>query len=299
VDRWRSKGFILLYLAPAALVYLVFYIYPAADAFRISLYRWTGFAFGNAEFIGLANFREVLRDEQLHLALSNNIKLLFGGGVLCFGLALFFAATLSHPKVRGAGYFKTTIFGPYTISAVGVALLWSFIYNPSWGLLNASLRAIGLDSLAVPVLALKNWAFPAVIFVIVWHVLGFYMMLLLAGVQNIPPDYYDAAQIDGANEVQTFFHITLPLLRDVLIIALLYWMIGALKHFGIAYAMTRGRPAGLTHTVSTYMYEWALPYYSSDYRLGYATAIAVALFLLVLAMSALYLRVTTREAIQY
>jgi ABC-type sugar transport system permease subunit len=299
VDRWRSKGFIALYLAPAALVYLIFYIYPAADAFRISLYRWTGFVAANARFIGLANFREVLGDEQLHQAFGNNLKLLFGGGAFCFLLALFFAAVLSHQKTKGAAYFKTTIFGPYTISAVGVALLWSFIYNPSWGLLNASLRAVGLDSLARPLLAFKSTAFPAIIFVIVWHVLGFYMMLLLAGVQNIPSDYYDAAQIDGANDVQTFFYITLPLLQDVLIIAVLYWMIGALKHFGTAYAMTRGRPAGITHTVSTYMYEWALPYYSADYRLGYATAIAVALFVLVLAMSAMYLRVTTRESVQY
>jgi ABC-type sugar transport system permease subunit len=300
MNRWISKRFIALYLAPALLVYLAFFVYPAIDALRISFYEWSGFSLGNAEFVGLENFATVLRDKQLQQAAGNNVFLLIAGGLLTFALALFFAAALSQGRLRGGEYFKATIFAPYTISAVAVALLWSFIYNPQWGLLNTTLRLVGLDALAQPILAFESTAFPAVSFVVVWHSLGFYMILLFAGIQAIPSDYMDAARIDGASEVQSFFHVTLPLLRDVLIIAVLHWIIGAIKHFGIAYAMTRGRPAGITHTISTYLYEWALPYYGSTYRLGYASAIAVSLFLVVVTISIVYLRLAARrESIQY
>jgi len=300
--RRKGKGIVIAFLAPAILLYSIFEVYPALDAFRICFFEYTGYYLTDAEFIGLANFREVVKDKIIRLALINNILIMTVGGALIFSLALFFAVVVGGGggfgiRIRGSRIFRTIIFFPYILSEVAIALLWTFIYNPRWGMLNLTLRAIGLGSLAKPWLAKRELAMPAIIFVIAWSAVGFYMTLLMAGIRSIPEDYYDAARVDGANDRQLFFHITLPLLRDVLVIGIVYWMIRAVKMFGIIWAMTKGGPANFTHVMSTYMYQMAFPYQVSILRLGYATTIAVAQLGLVIILSILFFRLTTREII--
>ena len=295
----RSRHIIWIFLAPAILFYAAFFLYPALNAFRISVYRWSGFGFENAVYVGLANFSEALSDQWLHLALGNNLLIMVIGGAFLFATALFFAVVLSHPRIRGRTFFKTTIFLPHIINPIGVALLWVFILQPRFGMLNILFRSIGLDGLAQVWLGSRGLAMGAIIFMVVWYVIGFYMVLLIAGVEGIPPDLFAAARVDGAGEWQIFWKVTLPLLRDVLVIGMIYWMISALKIFGEVWALTKGQPANSTHTIATYMMQQALPAQSAIFRMGYGTAIAVLLFIAVFFISLLFFRLSRREAIEY
>jgi raffinose/stachyose/melibiose transport system permease protein len=294
----RIRWIIPLFLAPAFIVYTLFYMYPAVDAFRISLYDWTGFG-NNATYVGLKNFGDALRDRFVRMAFGNNVLIMFAGGALLFLLALYFAVILTTPAVKGRRLLRTVLFFPYTINAVGIAFLWLFILNPRFGLLNGTLEALGLDNLALIWLGRRDLAMGSMIWVIIWMSIGFYTILLQAGIDNIPKELIDAARVDGAQGFAMFWRITLPLLRDVMAIALTYWIIEALQIFGIVFAMTRGAPAGETHTVATYMYSVALPQYNPILRFGYGTAIAVLQFLLVVAASSIYFRLIRREAVEF
>ena len=297
--RRKGKGIIFTFLAPAILIYAIFFLYPAFNAFQISLYDWSGFSFSSARFVGLANFKEALADKWVRLAFANNLIIMVVGGIFMFSLALFFAWVLTNRRYKGRTFFKTAIFLPHVINDVGVALLWVFIFQPRFGMLNQLLRSVGLSNLATVWLGSRETALPSIIFVFVWYVIGFYMVLLIAGIEGIPTDLYDAARIDGASDWQVFRSVVLPLLRDVLAIAVIYWMIGALKIFGLVWAMTRGQPANQTHTVATYMMIWALPSQSAIFRMGYGTAISVLLFVVVFIVSLLFFRLRRSEAIEY
>jgi len=296
--RRPIRWIIPLFLAPALLFYTLFFVYPALDAFRISLYDWTGFG-NNAKFIGLKNFGEALRDQYVRLSLSNNLLIMVLGGALLFTLALYFAVVLSTPTVRFRGLLRVVLFFPYTINVVGIAFLWLFILNPQFGLLNGTLDAFGLDRFTQVWLGDRNLAMASIIWVIIWMVIGFYTILLQAGIDNIPQDLRDAARADGAEGVTLFLYITLPLLRDVLAVAVTYWIIDALQVFGIVFALTHGGPAKETNTVATYMYSVALPQESPILRFGYGTSIAVLLFILVVIASAVYFRLIRREAVEF
>ena len=297
--RRRDPKVILVFLTPAILFYVLFFLYPAFSAFRISLYRWSGFGFDSAIFVGLANFKEALRDQWLHLAFANNLLIMVAGGLFLFAAALFFAVALTNPRTRGRTFFKTAIFLPHIINPIGVALLWVFILQPRFGMLNIILRSIGLEDFTQIWLGSRGLAMACIIFIVVWYVIGFYLVLLIAGVEGIPGELYAAARIDGASEWQIFWRVTLPLLRDVLVIGVIYWMISALKIFGEVWALTRGQPANSTHTITTYMMQQALPYQSTVFRMGYGTTIAVLLFVVVFFVSLLFFRLSRKEAIEY
>lgn len=300
--RRRGNGIAIAFLIPPILVYLIFYIYPTLNAFKYALFNWSGFDFSSAKFIGLGNFKEALSDKLLLVALENNLYIMVFGGVLMFAAALFFAAVLTVPGFRGRSFFKAVIFLPYVINEVSVALLWIFILQPHFGMLNLLLRQIGLGFLAQVWLGSRALAMGCIIFIIVWESIGFYMVLLMSGIETIPLELYDAARVDGASGIQSFRYLTLPLLRDILSIAVIYWMIGALKVFGVIWAMAGTAGTGTsngTQTLATYMYQNAFPHQTANYRLGYATALAVLTFVLVFIFSLLFFRLQRREAIEY
>jgi ABC-type sugar transport system permease subunit len=298
-SRRQSKWIIPLFLLPSILLYTLFFIYPSIDAFRIATYDWSGFGDKNMKYIGLQNFLEAVRDPFVRSSLANNLIIMVPGGILLFALALYFAVVLTHPRFKGKRLLRTILFFPYVINEVGVAFLWLFILNPQFGLLNGTLEAIGLESLALPWLGQRNLAMAAIIWVIIWMDIGFYTILLQAGIDNIPQDLFDAAKVDGARGFSLFRHITWPLLRDVLAVAVTFWMIQALKVFGIIYAMTRGAPAGGTHSVATYMYAIAMPWAQAIFRFGYGTSIAVLSFIIIVGLSALFFRFIRREAVEF
>jgi len=297
--RKGSKVIICAFLAPALFLYFTFFLYPAIDAFRISFYSSAGFS-RKMNYVGMANFKELLfHDSLFWSAVKNTFFIVVVDGFLIFAVALFLAMVFSRSKIKGKEFFKTIIILPIAISEIGIGIGWTFIFNSRWGLLNSTLKAIGLEQLAKPWLGSSEFALPVISIVIFWSFIGFYTLLLLAGLQSIPPVYEEAARIDGANKWQIFTKIIFPLLKGIFVISFLYWIIFALKIFGIVWILTGQGLGSSTFVISTYMYKEAFGEQVTIFRFGYGTAIAVLLFIFTIAFSVIYLRLVTREEVQY
>ena len=290
--RREERTFIALFLGPPLALYLLLVILPAINAFRYSLSRWDGLS--APTWIGFANFRRVLASgSDFFPAIGHNLFLTFVPGVFILTLALFFAA-LIHQGIRGARLFRVAFFFPNVISAVAVALLWTLIYSTTQvGLLNNLLQLFGPKT-PVPFTERSHLLW-AIVLMAVWSATGFYMVLFLAAMQNIPIDYYEAARLDGASALTQFRKITLPLMWDVLTTGIIFLVVGGLKFFDAIWVMENGRPGPATHTMATQMYSKVF----TEYNVGYGTAIAVLLFLLVLMATLVSLRLLRRERLEY
>jgi ABC-type sugar transport system permease subunit len=361
--KFRQGLIAMAMLGPSLLLFGVFLGWPAVEAFRISLYDWTGFS-PRAEWVGAKHFREMfgptvwamglpfaaalaaalgvgmwfgprqavpaaLRlqrrvnpkwawaptlvvlcgwlawwlygtrdgDDFFRWCVRNNFRLMFVGGVFQFVFAFLFAAGLSMPRFRAAKFYRTMIFFPSFVSAVGVAILWQRVYDARYGLCNSAIQGVAdLASQAV------SWVHPmhltfqpiewlgsdnmfnSIIAAGIWSGVGSQMILLIAAIQRIPPTYYEAARVDGANERHVFRHITLPMIREVILITLTLWVIGALKVFGLVQAMGLNQDEK-SSVVSTRQYELAFSNRDNIYQMGYATAMAVVLLVLIVVFA--------------
>lgn len=288
-DKYRL---IVPFLIPSVSIYVIFVLFPYVQAMYTSLTRWRGLS-RNIEFIGLDNFVEMVGDDLFWNALGHNIIYLLTLPIITISMGLFLAFLITQ-GVRGGGFYRITFFFPQVMSVVAIGVLWSFVYHPTIGALNAFLNLLGIEN---PPAWLGNpdWALPAVGAVVIWQSVGFFMVLFIAGMEAIPNSYYEAAIIDGATRWHLFWNITLPLLWDTVRTALVFLGIIAVDMFAITQTMTQGGPSRSTDVLATYLYERA--FLQSEF--GYATAIAVALFLLVLTLSAILMRVTQRESLEY
>ena len=285
---------IFVFLAPAGLLYGVFFIFPMLQAFYIALFRWRGLSLSK-EFVGLENFRDLLlRDPIFWMALKHNLAFLVISVLVVIPVALFFASVISR-RVFGASSYRAVYLFPNMISIVAVAVLWSFVYNMNFGLLNAVLKGVGLGDLAVGWLGEPNTALPAIIATNIWYSLGFYIVLFLAGIQSIPPTFYEAASIDGASQLQSFRHVTIPLLWEILKLGVVYLIIRSLNIFGLVWVMTEGGPSNHTDTMLTYLYRLAF----SESNFGHATALGVIVFVLIFGIALISLRLMRREVVEY
>ena len=264
-----------------------------AQAFYYSLFRWRGLS-QHKEFIGVQNFQKLAGDPIFWMALRHNLTFLLAGTLIVIPLALFFAYVLSR-KVRGASSYRAVFLFPNIISIVAVAVLWSFVYNMQFGLLNAFLKEVGLERLTAGWLGEPRTALPAVIVTNAWYALGFYIVLFLAGFQSIPPSFYEAASIDGANAWQSFRHITIPLLWEILKLGVIYIVIQTMNVFGLVWVMTEGGPSNHTETMLTYLYRKAF----AESLYGYGTALGVVVFILVLGIALTSIRAMRREVVEY
>lgn len=289
-DKYITLG---VFLGPAVLLYGMFFVTPMAQAFYYSLFRWRGLS-QNKEFIGVQNFQQLAGDPIFWMALKHNLTFLVTFILIIIPLALFFAYVLSR-KVWGASTYRAVFLFPNIISIVAVAVLWSFVYNMQFGLLNAFLKVIHLDAFATGWLGEPKTALPAVIATAMWYFLGFYIVLFLAGLKSIPPSYYEAAAIDGANQWQSFRHVTIPLVWEILKLGVIYLIIQAMNVFGLAWVMTEGGPSNHTETMLTYLYRKAF----AESQYGYGTAIGVVVFILVLGIALTSIRAMKREVVEY
>lgn len=290
---YRGKYRIIIpFLAPPIVLYLTFVLYPYLRAMYISLTRWRGLT-PNPEFIGLANFAKMINDQYFWNALKHNLTYLVTLPFIIIAISLFMAFLLTQ-GVRFGNFYRIVFFFPQVMSVVAIGVLWSFVYHPTLGILNAFLKLLGVSNppvwLGDPATALG-----AVGAVVVWQAVGFYMVLFIAGMESIPVTFYEAALIDGASQWHLFWKITLPLLWDTVRTALVFLAIGAIDMFTIVQTMTEGGPSRATDVLATYLYESA--FLNSEF--GYATAIAVSMFLLVLTLSVLTMRLTQREALEF
>jgi raffinose/stachyose/melibiose transport system permease protein len=271
-----SDAFVAFVLIlPAAVLFVLFYIWPFAIGFWLSLHDWDGFS--NPTWAGLDNYVRLFHDRIFLGALRNN--LIFVASVLVLknvlGLAL---ALLLNRAIFGRALVRAAAFIPVTMSFIAVGLLWSWIYNPVFGLLNAALDVVGLGVLKQSWLGDARIALYSIIAVDVWKWLGFHAVIYLAGLQTIPPELYEAATMDGAGRFQRFLCITLPLMMPIVFIKTLLGLSGAfVRNFDIVYVLTKGGPNHATEVALTYMMSKAF----QDGAMSYAAAMGYVLFLIV------------------
>ena len=268
-----SKRLIVLFLLPASALYFFFFLVPTFSALRYSTFDWRGFG-TNMSYIGLDNYVELLADRLFWRSMGNTLMILLVGGIVVFGLAFAMTMMLSS-GIRGKKLFRAIIFLPNVIAIIALTTLWGYIYTPRFGLLGAFFDAIGLQDLAEFPWLGPDTIFWAMLVVIIWIEVGFYLVLLLAGVDKIPEDFYEAARLDGASQFQMFRKITVPLLWDVITVGLVLWSIYAVKIFEFPFSFTGLEPNINSYTVAVYMYILGFGQRQPIYRLGYATAIGV------------------------
>lgn len=274
-------------------LYAAFVLLPTVNAFRYSLTRWDGLS--PAIWVGFQNFAKILNPGSLfYTALGHNVFLTIAPGILILGLGLFFAY-LIHQRIKGARLFRIAFFFPNVISSVAIAILWVLIYSTSAaGLINNALKEFFHFKDAIPFTESSQLLW-ALVPMIVWSATGFYMVLFLAAMENIPESFYEAARLDGASNGKIFWSVTLPLMWDVLTTGIVFLIVGGLKYFDAIWVMENGRPSASTHTLSTLMYAKVF----EEYNIGYGTAIAVLLFLLVLLVTLISRRLLQRERLEY
>ncbi len=284
---------ILLFLSPAVVLYGVFFVFPMAQAFHVALFRWRGLSM-NREFVGLDNFRRLLTDDPVFWqSLSHNLTFLVVSLVVVIPVALFFAVVLS--RLRSGGFFRAIFLFPNIISIAAVAVLWSFVYHPTFGILNRAVLSVGIEPPGSGWLGEPKTALYSVIGTSIWYSLGFYIVLLLAGVQTIPKTLYEAAMIDGAAAWQQFRHVTIPLLWEILKLAIVFLIIHTLGMFALVWVMTEGGPGNHTDTLLTYLYRAAF----IDSNFGYATALGVVVFFVIFLIYLTCNRLMKRETVEY
>jgi N-acetylglucosamine transport system permease protein len=280
----RGKGwFIVSFLAPAVLLYGVFVAWPLLQAFRISFYRWSGMSPART-FVGIQNYKDLAADSAFRKSLSNNLLLLVVGGIVTMVLAIAVAHALQAPG-KLSKTLRSFVLVPQMLSLVVVAILWQFIYNPSFGLVTSGLKFLGLGSLVHTWLGETKTALPAVGISFIWWAAGFYIMLFSAGLRAIPEEVSEAADLDGARGLRRFAQVTWPMLWSIKRVAIVHLTITVMNVFVLVYVMTHGQPDRATEMLLTYLYECA--FVNSDF--GYATAIAVVNFGVVMVLSALIL----------
>jgi N-acetylglucosamine transport system permease protein len=288
--RWR---FLLGALAPALVLHVVFVLSPYAQAFYLSLTDWTGVS-GEAHYVGAGNYARLGGDTLFLDAVRNNAVMLVVVPLATIALGLGLAALLRTR--RGASGYQIVYFFPQLLSLVVIGVLWSFVYNPNTGLLNSGLRAVGLGALARSWLAEPAFALAAVMAVLVWSSVGFYVVLFRAAIDGIPAELYEAALLDGAGGWTTFRRLTLPLVRETVQVAFVYLGIAALDGFAVVQVMTvgPGGPDGATEVIGLSLYRSAFTYG----KFGYASAMGVALFFATLTLAVLALRAGRRERLE-
>lgn len=276
-----------LFVAPALLLLGLFTIWPALAAAGLSVSDLSTSAPGTGQFVGLANYRRLLQDDAFANAARNTGLFALLAAPLQVGLALVLALLLELP-LRGRGFFRSIFFAPVLLSVVVASVIWSYLYHPL-GVLNLLLTTAGLP--AQRFLLNRGQALPAVAVMSTWQNAGFYMVIFIAGLRNIPPELYDAALVDGATGWARYRYITLPLLRRTTAFVTIAATIYALRLFAEVYVLTRGGPAGATRTVVYLVWEEGLRFQHT----GYAAAMAVLFTLAVVAISILQRRFLARE----
>jgi multiple sugar transport system permease protein len=264
------------FLGLPLLGYLAFTILPVLGAFYIGLLRWD--LLTEPRFIGLDNFARLASDAKFFNALRNTALFCLGSVPLAVGAGLALALLMNH-RLPGIRVFRSIYYVPYVTSWVAVALVWSWLFDRDYGLLNFALRLFGIGGPAW--LHDPGWALPSVIVVFAWKWMGFYALILLAGLQSIPRSLYEAASIDGAGAWARFRNITLPLLSPATFFVLVTALINALNVFDPIVVMTQGGPNDATQTLVKYVVDNAFQFF----QIGYASAVAAVTFLLILALT--------------
>ncbi len=285
---WKRAATLAIFLGPSLAGVAIFLVGPIVASFGLSFTRWD--LLTPLQFVGLGNFRKLLADPDFWAALRHTVTFLIGYVPLVMILGLLVAVALAG-RMPAKSIFRAVYFLPVVTSWVAVALVWQWLLNPYYGLVNNFLSVFGITGPSW--LFDPRWAMPAVIMTSVWKDLGFVMAILLAGLQGIPREFYEAADIDGASGWQKLLHVTLPLLSPAMFFALTISLINSFQVFDQVYVMTGGGPAGAT----TVLVERIVKNAFSFSQMGYASAMSWALFVLIFLSTVIFSRMQRRWAI--
>ena len=289
LKRRRSPVFMqnvwgIVFIVPAIAFLLIFNIYPLLRAFYLSFHTWS--LAGAPQFVAFRNFsRMFLQDDWFRQSLKVTVTYAVGLNPVVWAMGLA-VALLMNRDLKGRGIFRTIYFIPTVVSWVVVSIVWYAILHPSFGV-NAMLMRVLFNAKGVPFLTHKTFALPMMIALSVWKSMGYTMILFLAGLQAIPSVYYEAASIDGADRLQQFRHVTLPLLMPTMLFIMITSIIGSFQVFTPIQILTKGSPAGTTRVLPYLIYQNAFQFL----KMGYASAMSVVLFVILMTLTVTQVRI--------
>jgi lactose/L-arabinose transport system permease protein len=275
-----------LFILPFVASFLIFLVFPFCFSFWLSFNEWSGF--GSYRFIGLDNYIRVFSDHVFQKALLNTVYFWLVSCPIILGLSLLLAVALNGIG-RFKGIFRTMYYMPFVTSVVVVSIVFSTFLDSEFGLINWVLTLIGLPK--IPFLTSEVWSKPAIIILLVWRWTGYNSIIMLAGLQRISKELYESATIDGANQFRQFRYITIPLMKPILLFAFILSTIGSFQIFAEPYVLTNGGPANSSLSIVYYLYNLAF----NQFRLGYGSALAYILFMIILIFSISELKLFGRK----
>jgi ABC-type sugar transport system permease subunit len=286
---WRRNRAGILFLLPPLLLYLLFMVYPFLQSIYLSFTSWNGVQ-PVKEWIGLENYRQLLRDTRLWGALQHNLiwVVICTIGPLVIGMVL---ALLLWRQPRGFTLFRLVYFMPQVLSVVVIGIIWNWVYNPIFGILNQALDAVGLQDISRGWLGDPNIALYAVLVAAIWSTVGFVFVIFLAGLQGVRKDLLEAATLDGANAWQRFWNVTVPQMGNVINVVTALLLIGGFNVFGIIVVLTGGGPGNATEVIATYTYKQAF----TQNHVGYASTLALVMTVISLTASVTFIRLRERR----
>jgi multiple sugar transport system permease protein len=283
----RQEWTAYLFNAPGLILFAIFTVYALYTSFMLSFHEWNLIE-DEKRFVGLDNYREMLQDSNFHEAIRNTVYFAVGSVPLTMAIALLLAMLL-NTQIRGLAIFRTAYYLPVITPLVVAAIIWTWLYQADTGMLNYYLQQLGIIDEPVYWLGNRATAMPAVIAMNIWKGIGFNMIVYLAGLQAVPQEFYEAAEVDGAGWWEKFRRITLPLIAPTTFFLLVINTVGAMKAFTQVFVMTQGGPpgpGGATTTIVYWVYQQAFVYF----KMGYASALAYTTFFLLFAVSFMQFR---------
>ena len=267
-----------LFICPVIVMNLIFFCLPFLQSLAMSFFEWP--LLGEKTFVGLGNYQTLLADDQFRTSLLFTMKYTLFVTPALFLMA-FILALLIDGKFKGVTLFRTTYFSPVVISMTSCSLIWLWIYNDLYGILNYILQKLHIIDEAILWMGSEKTSLPAIVFMITWKMAGFSMLIILAAFQSVDTEVYESAAIDGASKARQFFHITLPIIRPKVGLALIMSLIGSVLAFEQFLIMTKGGPTETTTTLVHYIYNTSFKYYN----FGYGSAMTIVLLMIMLALS--------------
>jgi raffinose/stachyose/melibiose transport system permease protein len=289
----RSRGY-AVFLIPGVLAFLLIVVVPFAANIGISFTKWRGV--GTPTWIGLDNYHKAFKDAAFWASFKNNLQLIVAMTVIPSILGLLLAVFLydnitHHFGPHTASFFRAGFYLPQIVPLIVAAIVWRWIYQPNWGILNWMLGHVGLDQYAYNWLGDRRTALKAIMGMMIWFQLGYPLVIYMAALQRVDPELYEAASIDGASWMQKMFHITIPLIRPEISVVILTTAIHAMKVFAPVYAMTLGGPGHATYVASYFSYK---NFFQRPF-VGYGATIATLLTSVIIVLSAVFIFVQTRQ----
>ena len=291
-SNFKRKGFVILCVAPAVILFVIFMVVPTFNVFRLSLFQRSTFN-PNETFIGLKNFEMLLRDTKFIQSMQNMLLLIVMVTVFTMATALVFAGILTREKLKGQGFFRVVFYIPNILSVVVISGIFSAIYDIDRGMLNSILNLFGADGILWKG---ETHVVTSLVIAMVWQAIGYYMVKYMASMSAVPGSLYEAADLDGASRWSQFFQVTNPLIWTNIRTTLTFFIISTINMaFLFVSAMTGGGPNNASNVALLYMYNQK----NLGGGYGYAMAIGVVIFLVSFGLSALVNKVTEREILEY